>query len=321
MDGAGRRGRRRRWHGRRRRGRRGLWTGAGRRRRLRAGHRARAWRRPRRGAQVLRIRAGIDQPVGRVVVRVGHVAGRAAGPPLEARTGRRRSGRGPFDEAVRGVAPANGVDRIAPSRPHDDGTAGCRDSRRVCRVGAWGVDPGRVRDQDVASRTERRGHAPAGPPGGARAGRRGIGDLEPVQVERAAAGVRELDELIRGRGTAGHDLGDEQAAGRRPGDARKRPCPSGRARPGGAAASVIAAMDRTRMTAAMTARRARIIDDLPAGIRVAGPSCSRAALSPAHQRFTPESTAGPAGTAPVKPPAFVYDAAGRVRLIPPLEPC
>ena len=62
-----------------------------------------------------------------------------------------------------------------------------------------------------------------------RPGRRRVDDLEAGQVHGRSAGVLELDELIRRRCAAGHDLADEQRGGR-PGDRRRPGDPDG---PGG----------------------------------------------------------------------------------------
>ena len=149
---------------------------------------------------------------------------------------------------------------------------------RVGRVGKPGESARSVGDEQVSPGIERQGGRPGRLAGHRRARRGHVGELEPGEVHGTRAGVRELDVLVGGRRPAGHDLGEEDRARRRPRDrGKRRGDRPHRARDAGGAVeresdtapTATDPRDTTRTRAAIAARRARAIDNLPAG-RVAG---------------------------------------------------
>ena len=110
-----------------------------------------------------------------------------------------------------------------------------------------------------------------------RAGRRDVDELETRSGRPRATRRSQLGELVRGGGAAGLDLGDHERR-HRPGDGRRddsRRAAARRRAIGRWAAVASEAASRTRIRAngraTGPARRARDIDDLPAGLSDRGP--------------------------------------------------
>ncbi len=185
------------------------------------GRRSRGRRRG-RGGEPLGRRGGLDEPVGGVVVRVEDVAVEPARTPLDARPCRRGGCHGSLDEHVRGVPPADRVDRGATDRAQDERSTRCRETAAIRRVGDRGVGAEAVRHEQVATGVERPGRRPGRFPGQRATARGGVHELEAGQVERRGRGVRDLDVLVGGRGAAGHDLGQQEPGRGGPVDRRGR---------------------------------------------------------------------------------------------------
>ena len=123
-----------------------------------------------------------------------------------------------LDECVRGVAPADGIEWRPADRPDRQGATGRREAAGVRRVACGRERPGGVGDEEVLAGRERPGGRPGRLARDRRAGRGHVDELEPREIHRCGGGIGDLDELVGGGSTAGHDLGQEDRPGRRPGD-------------------------------------------------------------------------------------------------------
>ena len=224
--GRGRRGRRRRRRRRRCRCRRRCRSrrrrGSRRRRRRRRRHGCRTGHGHRRCRETLRRGRRLHEPVGCIVVRVAAVPQCAARQALQARSsGRRRRGRS-LDESIRRVAPPDRIDRRSADDPQRHRAARRREPARVRQVRHGSVDARGVGDEDPPTRVERGRRGPRRLARHRRTAGRRIDDLQAGQVDRRAALVGDLHELVGCRRATGLDLRDHERGWRPPDGRRER---------------------------------------------------------------------------------------------------